>query len=164
MGLLVSRSHVQLSEQVDRSTEVAAAGTVRKACRNAAQTRRRNRPPLPDEGSLRSGGGRQREHPHADQSRPRLPEPTLSAAEGQAGGGDQRRVSRCPAGIESCLKTGRLVRFSRRADFALLPPPVMEELLWHCRLPVTVLLKTWVGAVLFWTWTLPPTVLPTTLL
>jgi ligand-binding sensor domain-containing protein len=48
-------------------------------------------------------------------SRTRLQEPAIPAAEGQAGGGDQRRVSCGAAGGEGGMNDGRAVRFSRRA-------------------------------------------------
>ena len=47
---------------------------------------------LPDQGSLWSGRGRQRQHSHADQPRARLQEPALPAVEGQADGRDQHRI------------------------------------------------------------------------
>src|ERR1019366_2633682 len=80
---------------------------------------------------LRSSGGGQCQHPHADQPRAGVQESALSAAEGQAGGGDQRRVSCCAAGGEGCLKTGGFVRFSRRAKETGGPrqpsPPLQED-------------------------------------
>ena len=44
----------------------------------------------------------------------------------------------------------------------MFPPPLMETLLTQFKLLVTVLLETWVEAVLFWTVRFPLTLLPTT--
>src|ERR1035438_9082213 len=70
MGLPISRGDAQLSGEVGGPTEVAAVGSVREASRHAAQTRRRHCELLPDEGSLRSRGSGEREHPYVDQPRP----------------------------------------------------------------------------------------------
>ena len=89
VGLPLSRSHDQLPAEVVGSTEVAAAEAVRETRRYAGEAPGRHCQLLPDQGPHGRSGSRQRQHSHADQSRPRLQEPALPAAQGQAPGGQQ---------------------------------------------------------------------------
>jgi transposase len=70
--LQLRRSHDQLPADVDGSTEMAAAGSVREARRYTIATPGRHRQLLPHQGADGCGGSRQREHPDAHQSRARL--------------------------------------------------------------------------------------------
>src|ERR1035437_8675760 len=59
---------------------------------------------LRDQSSLWRGRGRQWEYSHADQPGPRLQEPPISAAEGQAHGRDERRIHHVSQNRESRVK------------------------------------------------------------
>src|ERR1700722_11967585 len=89
---------------MDGPTEVAAAGSIRETSRDAVEASAWHPELLSDQGSVRSGRGRQWEHSYADQPRPRLSESPLYAPEGRANGSDQRRIHRCSRDQESCLK------------------------------------------------------------
>src|SRR5262245_49066116 len=101
VDLHLPRSHAQLPAELDDSTAVAEASSVRGPCRHAAETPGRHRQLLPDQGPDGSRGSRQREHPHAYQSRARLQKPASPAAQGQATGSQQPRTPRRPQNLES---------------------------------------------------------------
>src|SRR6516165_2485021 len=92
MDLPLPRGHAQLPDQVDGATEVAAAGSVQGTRRDAAKARGRHRELLREQGSLWRSRGRQWEHSDADQPWSRVSKSPLPASEGQADGGDQRRI------------------------------------------------------------------------
>src|SRR5450432_2530329 len=102
--LQLPRGHAQLPEPVDGPIEVAAAGSVRETRQDAAEARGRHCQLLRDQSSLWRSRGRQWEYTDADQSWPRLPEPAVSAAEGQAYGSDERRIHRSSQHEESRVK------------------------------------------------------------
>src|SRR5215831_861289 len=104
VGLSLRRGHAQLPAEVDGSTEVATADSVRGTGPDAAEAPRRHCQLLPDQGPLWSRGGRERKHPYVDQPRPRLQKPTLSIAESQAPGRDERRIHRCAPCEKSRVK------------------------------------------------------------
>src|ERR1039457_5257554 len=104
MAIPLPGGDAQLPEQVDRPTEVAAVGSVRETRGDAAETRGWHCQLLRDQSPLRRSRGRQWKHPHADQPWPRLQEPALSAAEGQADGRDEPRIHRPPQNEGSRVK------------------------------------------------------------
>src|SRR5438132_10964285 len=65
VGLPLRRRHDQLPAEVDGSTEMAAADSLREAGRDVAQAPRWHRPRLPDQGSSRRGCGSHLEHMQA---------------------------------------------------------------------------------------------------
>src|SRR5271166_1596060 len=94
VGLPLRKGHVQLSAEMDGSTEVAAVDAVRQARRHVAEPSGWHSELLPHEGSLRSGRSGQRECSFTYQPRSWLQEPAIPAAEGQAAGRDQPRIRR----------------------------------------------------------------------
>src|SRR5262249_19391950 len=99
MDLPLPRGHAaQLPEQVNRATEVAAAGSVSENPRDAAEAPGQARELLRDPGALWRSRGRQWEHSDADQPWSRVSKSPLPAPEGQADGGYQRRIHRCSHG------------------------------------------------------------------
>jgi transposase len=99
--LPLPRGHDQLPAAVDGSTEMAAAPALRETCRHTIEAPGRHRELLPDQGPDGCGGSRQWQHPDAHQSRARLHQPALPAAQGQATGGKQPRTPRCTQNRES---------------------------------------------------------------
>src|ERR1035437_5420549 len=102
--LPLSRGHAQLPEPMDGPTEVAAAGSVRATRGDAPEALGRHCQLLRDQSSLWRSRGRQWEYSHADQPWPRLQEPAVSAAEGQADCGDECRIHRTSQPEESRVK------------------------------------------------------------
>src|SRR5260370_10829833 len=66
LGLSLRRRHVQLSTEMDGSTEVAAINSVQEVVRHAAEAPGGHSELLPDQGSFRSSRGRPVDHSHAD--------------------------------------------------------------------------------------------------
>src|SRR5260370_24436237 len=104
LGLSLRRRHVQLSGEMDGSTEVAAVDSVREAGRHAAEAPGGHSELLPDQGSFRSGRGRQWKHSHADQPWSRLQKPAISPTEGQPDGSHQHRIPRHSPDKENYVK------------------------------------------------------------
>src|SRR5580765_8183798 len=104
LGLSLRTGNGQLPGEVDGSTAVAALAFVSETRRDVNQAPGRHSKLLSNQGSLRGGRSGQRKHSHAYQSRPRLSESPLPAAEGQEDGRGERRIPRCSHGQESSLK------------------------------------------------------------
>src|SRR6516164_2206544 len=99
--LPIRGSDAQLPEEVDRSAALATTAPVSEARGHVAQAPRRNPELLPHQSTLRSSRGDQRQHPHADQPRPRLQEHALPPTQSKAHGRNQHRIRRFSANQES---------------------------------------------------------------
>src|SRR5664279_3354149 len=126
--LSLPRGHAQLPEQVDRPTEVAATGSIRETGEDAPEARGRHCQLLRDQSSLWRSRGSEWEHSHADQPWPRLQEPTVSAVEGQADCGDERRIHRRSQIEESRVKW-HLLANSRSEPFFLYARHLVSSIL-----------------------------------
>src|SRR2546426_140559 len=99
--LHLRRSHDQLPAEVDGSTEMAAAQAVRETRRYPIEALGGHRELLSNQGPHGSSRSREWEHPDAHQSRARLQESALPAAQGQATVGQQPRTPRRSPNHES---------------------------------------------------------------
>src|SRR5258708_22472164 len=99
--LHLRRSHDQLPAEVDGSTEMAAAQAVRETRRYPIEALGGHRELLSNQGPHGSSRSREWEHPDAHQSRARLQESALPAAQGQATVGQQPPTPRRAPNHES---------------------------------------------------------------